>query len=117
MQNINNEKLNEIIFILHSLGIPSHLDGYRYLKELLYEKSNCFENKKNLYRCLSIKYQLSEELIERSIRYAIKIGWGRGKYELMEELFGYSVDDKKGQPTNLTFIITIIEKISMNYNF
>ncbi len=111
MESIDQKKCQEIINILHELGIPSHLNGYRYLKELLYENSICCFNRKNIYLCLIKKYKLSKNVIERSIRYAIDVGWNRGNFIFIEELFGYSINVDKNKPTNHEFILTVIEKI------
>ena len=66
---------------------------------------------KLLYPKIAKKYQSTESRVERSIRHAIDISWNRGNWDLMEEIFGNSIDIEKAKPTNSLFMITIAEKI------
>ncbi|WP_455798490.1 sporulation initiation factor Spo0A C-terminal domain-containing protein [Clostridium butyricum] len=43
--------------------------------------------------------------VERAIRHAIEVAWGRGQIEAINKLFGYTVHNDKGKPTNSEFIV------------
>ena len=41
------------------------------------------------------------------------MSWNRGDWDLMEEIFGHSVDIDKAKPTNSEFIVTIADKLKL----
>ena len=53
--------------------------------------------------------------MERAIRHAIEVAWGRGKIEVIEDMFGYTVSAGKGKPTNSEFIALIADKLRIEY--
>lgn len=103
--------------LLHELGMPSHIKGYEYVREgilLLYNDSNrCIT--KELYPELASIYNTSASKVERSIRHAIEISWNRGNLDLMEEVFGHSVDYDKAKPTNREYLVTVTDKLKLEY--
>ena len=105
----NTQKEREI---LHRLGMPSHLKGYQYVLEgiLLVQKEKY--SMRRIYQLISEKYDATISSVERAIRNAIEISWTRGDWELMEEIFGNSIDLEKGKPTNQEFLLTIVEQIT-----
>jgi len=109
MQNIDQIIYDKIFHILHNLGIPSHLDGYKYLKYLLYETIALNSLDNDYYSFLETKLNIDRKIIEKSIRYAIDIGWSRGNNCYAEKVFGYSINLNKNKPTNYEFIFTILE--------
>ena len=52
--------------------------------------------------------------MERAIRHAIEVSWTRGDYDLMEEVFGHSVDFDRAKPTNSEFLATLADKLSVD---
>ncbi len=113
-----NNLNNELTKLLHELGIPSHIKGYQYIKEailMIYENTNYIGGiTKELYPELGIKFDTTVSRVERAIRHAIEISWNRGSWDLMELLFGNSIDSEKGKPTNSEFLVTIADKIRMD---
>ena len=103
--------------ILHQLGIPSHIKGYQYIREaisLVYTNPNLIGGiTKELYPEIGHKYKTSVSRVERAIRHAIEVSWNRGSWDLMEEIFGHSVDIDKAKPTNSEFIVTIADKLRL----
>lgn len=101
--------------ILHSLGVPSHIKGYHYIRESIlkmYEDPDLIGAiTKELYPSIAAKYDTTPSRVERAIRHAIEISWNRGDYDLMDEIFGHSVDFDKSKPTNSEFIATIADKL------
>jgi two-component system response regulator (stage 0 sporulation protein A) len=116
---VPNKDLESLtINLLHSLGIPSHLKGFKYLKESIllgYENDDTINQAmKRLYPQIALKYNTTPLSVEKAIRHAIEIGFNRGDYELVEKLFGHSIDFNKTKPTNLEFITTLIDKLKLD---
>ena len=105
--------------ILHDLGVPSHIKGYQYIKEgimLIYENPRMIGGiTKELYPEIANKYNTTVSRVERAIRHAIEVSWNRGDWDLMDEIFGHSVDIDKAKPTNSEFIVTVADKLRLEY--
>lgn len=106
--------------ILHELGIPSHIKGYQYIREgisIIYERPETIGGiTKELYPELATKFDTTVSRVERAIRHAIEVSWNRGNWNLMEEIFGHSVDIDKAKPTNSEFIVTIADKLRLEFH-
>lgn len=114
--DVENKKLNnKISKILHSLGVPTHINGYNYLRksiELTYNNQELLKNiTKILYCEIAKEFKTTGIRVERSIRHAIELGWNRGDLDLIDEIFGSSVDVIKAKPTNLEYITAIVDKL------
>lgn len=105
---------------LHELGVPSHIKGYQYIREgvsIVYNNPRIIGGiTKELYPEIAEKFQSTSSRVERAIRHAIEISWNRANWDFMQELFGYSVDIDKAKPTNSEFIVTIADKLRLEYN-
>ena len=95
----------EIVKILNTLGVPMHLKGYNYLIDAI---EICMENPtisitKELYVDISVKYKDTTNSVERAIRHAIEVAFTRGhiEYDLVDKIFGNSIDTQKNKPTNM----------------
>ncbi len=106
--------------LLHELGVPSHIKGYQYIREgilILYNNPEIVGGiTKELYPEIASKYDTSVSRVERAIRHAIEVSWNRGNLDLMEEIFGHSVDYDKAKPTNSEFIVTVADKLKLEHN-
>ena len=106
--------------LLHELGVPSHIKGYLYIKEginLIFSNplmANAIT--KELYPSIAKKYETTNSRVERAIRHAIEVSWNRGNWELMEEIFGHSVDIDKAKATNSEFIVTLADKLRLEFH-
>ncbi len=104
--------------LLHELGIPSHIKGYQYIRSailMVYDNPSFIGGiTKQLYPDISIKFNTSTERVERAIRHAIEVSWIRGDIDLMESIFGHSVDIDRAKPTNSEFIVTIADKLRLD---
>ena len=111
----NKELQSNISNLLHSLGVPSHIKGYEYIREgigLMYNDPGMLGAiTKEMYPKIATIYDTTSSRVERAIRHAIEISWNRGDYDLMEEVFGHSVDFDRAKPTNSEFIATIADKL------
>ena len=115
---INDRDLKQAITsLLHSLGIPSHIKGYMYIRDgidLMYNKPSMLGAiTKELYPEIADKYDTTTSRVERAIRHAIEVSWSRGDYDLMEDIFGHSVDYDRAKPTNSEFIATLADKLRL----
>ena len=101
--------------LLHELGVPSHIKGYTFIKEginLLYNDPSLSSSiTKELYPIIAKKYDTTASRVERAIRHAIEVSWNRANLDLMEEIFGYSIDIDKAKATNSLYIITLADKL------
>lgn len=106
-----------ITSLLHSLGIPSHIKGYQYIREgigLMYNDPSLIGAiTKEMYPNIAERYETTSSRVERAIRHAIEVSWNRGDYDLMEEIFGHSVDYDRAKPTNSEFIATLADKLRL----
>ena len=114
----NNLQIS-ITKILHELGIPSHIKGYQYIREgisILYERPEVIGGiTKELYPDIANKFDTTVSRVERAIRHAIEVSWNRGDWDLMEDIFGHSVDIDKAKPTNSEFIVTVADKLRLEF--
>lgn len=106
--------------MLHELGIPSHIKGYQYIREavgIIFEKPEIIGGiTKELYPELASKFNTTVSRVERAIRHAIEVSWNRGNLDFMEELFGFSVDIDRAKPTNSEFMVTIADKLRLDFH-
>lgn len=107
----------EITSIIHEIGVPAHIKGYMYLKEAITMVVNDMELlsavTKELYPSIAKKYNTTASRVERAIRHAIEVAWGRGQVDAINKLFGYTVHNEKGKPTNSEFIAIIADKLRL----
>lgn len=68
---------------------------------------------KQLYPDIAKKFQTTPSRVERAIRHAIEVAWGRGEPSVVENIFGYTVSASKGKPTNSEFIAMIADKLRL----
>lgn len=106
--------------MLHDLGIPSHIKGYQFIRDavyMLFDKPEIIGGiTKELYPELANRYDTTVSRVERAIRHAIEVSWTRGDLRLMENIFGHSVDIDKAKPTNSEFIVTIADKLRLDFH-
>ncbi len=115
----NNNMQISITKMLHELGMPSHIKGYQYIREginMVFNNPNIIGGiTKELYPDIASKYDTTVSRVERAIRHAIEVSWNRGNWDFMEEVFGHSVDIDKAKPTNSEFIVTLADKLRLEY--
>ena len=109
----------DVTNIIHEIGVPAHIKGYQYLRDSIIMSVSDMEMlnsiTKILYPTIAKKHQTTPSRVERAIRHAIEVAWSRGKMDTIEELFGYTVSNGKGKPTNSEFIALIADKIRLEY--
>lgn len=118
----HNEKISsEITQQIRSLGIPAHLKGYHFLRSAI-KYSVCSKEPstiavtKDIYPNISLQYNTTPALVERSIRNAIEVAWARGNINVLHSYFGFTIDSTKGKPTNSEFIAMVADKVRLAVN-
>lgn len=110
---------HDVTQMLHEIGIPAHIKGYQYLRDAIAlsveDQEMMGSVTKILYPAIAKRNQTTASRVERAIRHAIEVAWGRGKMETIDEVFGYTVSTAKGKPTNSEFIALIADKILLEY--
>ena len=92
----NEENLEALVTnIIHEVGVPAHIKGYQYLREAIMLVVNDIDviNQitKQLYPEIAEKFHTTPSRVERAIRHAIEVAWGRGQQDAVESIFGYTV--------------------------
>lgn len=104
--------------IIHEIGVPAHIKGYQYLRSSIMMAVTDMDIlnsiTKQLYPSIAKEYDTTSSRVERAIRHAIEVAWGRGKTDTIDELFGYSLSHGRLKPTNSEFIALIADKIRLN---
>ena len=103
--------------VIHEVGVPAHIKGYQYLREAIMMVVNNIDiiNQitKQLYPDIAVKYHTTPSRVERAIRHAIEVAWGRGQSDTVDNIFGYTISAAKGKPTNSEFIAMIADKLRL----
>ena len=117
---VDNYMQQKISKLLHDLGMPSHIKGYQYIRdaiELMHNDPHLFSGiTKEVYPYIANKYNTTSSRVERAMRHAIEVSWSRGDYDLMDDIFGHSVDFDRAKPTNSEFLATLADKITLDKN-
>ncbi|EJA6915351.1 TPA: sporulation transcription factor Spo0A [Clostridioides difficile] len=119
VKNVGNIE-TEITNIIHEIGVPAHIKGYSYLREAIKMVIDNVELlgavTKELYPSIAKKFNTTPSRVERAIRHAIEVAWSRGKVDTINQLFGYTVHNTKGKPTNSEFIAMIADKLRLEHS-
>ncbi|MGC2872995.1 sporulation transcription factor Spo0A [Ihubacter sp. mB4P-1] len=107
----------EITNLIHEVGVPAHIKGYHYLRDAITIVVNNMDIlsavTKELYPTIAKMNNTTPSRVERAIRHAIEVAWNRGRIETIDALFGYTVKNDKGKPTNSEFIAIIADKLRL----
>ncbi len=68
---------------------------------------------KELYPSIAKKYNTTASRVERAIRHAIEVAWGRGQIDAINKIFGHTIHNDKGKPTNSEFIAMVADKLRL----
>lgn len=107
----------EVTNMIHEIGIPAHIKGYLYLREAILMVINQVDLlsgvTKELYPAIAAKYKTTPSRVERAIRHAIEVAWSRGNVDVINAIFGHTVNRDRGKPTNSEFIAMVSDKLRM----
>lgn len=118
LKNYEENDIDGIISdLLTEIGIPVHILGYQYLRyavRITIEDMKMINSiTKQMYPTVAKRFNTTPSRTERAIRHAIEVAFDRGNVEVMDSLFGYSINSEKGKPTNSEFIATIADKLRL----
>ena len=103
--------------MIHEVGVPAHIKGYSYLRVaimLVLEDRQLIESiTKLLYPTVAKRFNTSASRVERAIRHAIEVAWVRGDTDTLNSIFGFTINQSKGKPTNSEFIAMISDKLRL----
>lgn len=107
----------QITSIIAEIGIPAHVKGYHYVRAAIMMAVQSPESvnaiTKITYPTVAKKFMTSPSRVERAIRHAIEVAWDRGNIDVLHQVFGYSVDEQKGKPTNSEFVAMIADYLRL----
>ena len=99
---------------LRIFGIFVHVSGYIFLKTAI---DYCIEHYGKVFGMTTVVYPYVADIhnslpkrVERNIRHAIEYAWDYGNINAQHRIFGYTVNDMKGRPTNKEFIALITDR-------
>ncbi|MBC8062099.1 MAG: sporulation transcription factor Spo0A [Clostridiaceae bacterium] len=115
--SISNNLEVKITDIMHQLGVPAHIKGYKFLREAIQmvvkDVDLLSAVTKELYPSIAIKNNTTPSRVERAIRHGIEVASSRGDVDIIYNLFGYRISGGKAKPTNSEFIAMISDKLRL----
>ena len=110
----DNELLIQVSKILHRLAISPKVLGFRYIRDAIYL---CYKDENYLNKLTRTLYPKIAEIndttvirVEKNIRHAIEISWGKGDIDFLVKIFGF-IDENR--PTNGEFIALLTEYLKL----
>lgn len=108
----------KITQIMRDVGVPAHIKGYQYMRDAIMmavkDREIISAVTKRLYPELAKNHKTTPSRVERAIRHAIEVAWNRGRVDTINDLFGYTINTRKGKPTNSEFIAMVADTLSLN---
>ena len=104
--------------MIHDIGFPAHIKCYQYLRESITLAVNDPDIINSITKVLNPTiakmFDTTPSRVERAIRHAIEVAWNRGNPDILNDLFGYTISNGKGKPTNSEFIALISDNIRLH---
>jgi two-component system response regulator (stage 0 sporulation protein A) len=120
INNVNNSDNvhARVTQIMRDVGVPAHIKGYQYMRDAILmaikDREIISAVTKRLYPELAKNYKTTPSRVERAIRHAIEVAWNRGRVDTINELFGYTINTRKGKPTNSEFIAMVADTLRLS---
>ncbi len=113
----NDDLESRVTSILHNMGVPAHIKGYNFLRQSIImateDPAVISLVTKRLYPDIAKANGTTPSRVERAIRHAIEVAWDRGNVDVLNEYFGYTINNMRGKPTNSEFIAMISDKLRL----
>lgn len=114
--NIDVERL--VVDLLKKIGMPPHLSGYDYALTAI---QLCIADPtygdrgitKRLYPDVAKIHNTTPSRVERAIRHATEMVFDRGDTDYIFEVFGNTMDTKRGKLTNSEFFAACSNEIAL----
>lgn len=111
----SNKIEEKITNVFIELGIPAHINGFRFLREAVKIAMGNYKMvcsmTKELYPRVAIQFDTSPYNVERGIRHAIEVAWNKGKIININSIFGLHIYDANEKPTNGELIALLADKM------
>lgn len=118
LQLMQEEYISEY---LKHMGMPANLTGYIQAKKAILSYMNnpggYISLNSEVYEQVAKECNTTPKRVERNIRNAIEVAWYRGEIKWQHKLFGYTVQEEKGRPTNKEFIAMIADRVTMRIKY
>ena len=116
-RNNNHDLEARITSVLHNMGVPAHIKGYGFLRQAIImaveDPQVISLVTKRLYPDIAKNNNTTASRVERAIRHAIEVAWDRGNVDVLNEYFGYTINNMRGKPTNSEFVAMISDRIRL----
>ncbi len=115
--NAENDLETAVTEMLLRLGIPAHINGYRYLRTAVIDTVNderlLDSMTKRLYPDVAKKYGTTSSRVERGIRHAIESAWIRAEIDEVTKFFNCNYYNRELHPTNSEFIALAADRMRL----
>ena len=103
-----------ITYILSGIPQESALRSYLNKPLMLYQSAGLIGGiTKTVYPEIAYRYNTTASRVERAIRHAIEVSWNRADYQMMNKIFGHSIDYDRAKPTNSEFMVTLSDALRL----
>ena len=113
INELDKSVINEIINLLHNIGMRDNLLGYHcYIEGLLYSLTTNRTDRKymyNVYENGERTFNKKISTIERNMRYAKDTSWKYNSISYIEKILGYPFNYKNEIPTNMELLLILVE--------
>ena len=113
----DNDLETRVTAVLHNMGVPAHIKGYGFLRQAVImaveDPTVISLVTKRLYPDIARMNDTTASRVERAIRHAIEVAWDRGNVDVLNEYFGYTINNMRGKPTNSEFVAMVSDKIRL----
>ena len=101
--------------LLLSLGMPAHLNGYRFIYQAVLavlDRPDMLSNITcTLYPAVARQFSTTASRVERSIRHAIYVTWTQSGPEIFSKAFESRAFTYADKPTNCEMIALLSERV------
>ena len=108
----------QVTRIIHRIGVPANIKGYQNLRTAILMATDDPDIinyvTKMLYPTVAKQYKTTSSRVERAIRHAIEVAWDRGDVDVLNEYFGYTIQNNRGKPTNSEFFAMISDRLRLS---
>ena len=116
-ETVTSDDEGRVTRVLHNMGVPAHIKGYGFLRQSIIMVMNDPEVinlvTKRLYPDIAKMNNTTASRVERAIRHAIEVAWDRGNVDVLDNYFGYTINNMRGKPTNSEFIAMVADRLRL----
>lgn len=99
--------------IIRDIGLPAHVQGYHMLRDAIvliyHDREFLYQITKRLYPTLAEMHNSTPSRVDRCMRHAIELAWGRKKFEYLGDHFKHFKYERPATSEFLASVIDVIE--------